>query len=685
MSYLAALAAADASLGGKARSLARLAGAGLLTPRGFAVTDALFRTLCPTIALPATFGDATWAALAQYRKQVEYAPWPEGFAAQLDARLRDVGADRFSVRSSFAREDMAGALAAGVYESYVDLPAAEVGHAIRRVLASALSPGAAAYAMAHGHEAGEAPVAVLIHAYVAGLAEGSAAFAPDAQAEPEVMIRRGALPAEADTLLRAALEELVRGLGPAEIEWVLSEQGLVYLQARPFQSKPPSVEWLGWKDLAEGEDRAAWRWDAAHNPLPLSPAQAGLVEFVDQHCRIGIRQRVLGGYLFYASDEREVPPAPELTARDYFEKLRADLETALSALGQAPKLEEALSLFASAYQRIFGVLQPMLKRTRRRLQDFLRDHAQGQLPLLPALLAGVPSMAEERRRHAAAIRLAETDAERSLATDAYLRLFGDESAIWDVSAPTYAEDRSPLLLDRGGGCEACTLDWQAANAQVTTQLPRDRREEWHGLLPLARDAISLSEGDDWLYARAQAVIRRSLLAMGRDLRRAGRVADESDVFFAPLAVLRGLGSGVERDLDLVALAATGRTAWLTARKNPPPATAHANDKAARGHGTGGQAMGRIVLHRSGELRPLPADAVLLARTLLPTELPLVTPAAIVTETGGPLDHVAAQARERGIPAVIGAAGAVDTFADGDLVLVDADQGLVVRLAASYSD
>jgi rifampicin phosphotransferase len=130
---------------------------------------------------------------------------------------------------------------------------------------------------------------------------------------------------------------------------------------------------------------------------------------------------------------------------------------------------------------------------------------------------------------------------------------------------------------------------------------------------------------------------------------------------------------------LGALAAANRTTWLLARKNPPPAAASADGKAARGHGTGGQAIGRIVLHRSGELPSLPADAVLLAQTLLPTELPLVAAAALVTETGGPLDHVAAQARERGIPAVIGAAGAVGTFADGDLVLVDADHGLVVKL------
>jgi phosphohistidine swiveling domain-containing protein len=75
-----------------------------------------------------------------------------------------------------------------------------------------------------------------------------------------------------------------------------------------------------------------------------------------------------------------------------------------------------------------------------------------------------------------------------------------------------------------------------------------------------------------------------------------------------------------------------------------------------------------------------ADAILLAHTLLPTELPLLSASAIVTETGGLLDHVAAQARERGIPAVVGALGACSAFSEGDLVFVDAERGVVVRLA-----
>jgi pyruvate,water dikinase len=64
---------------------------------------------------------------------------------------------------------------------------------------------------------------------------------------------------------------------------------------------------------------------------------------------------------------------------------------------------------------------------------------------------------------------------------------------------------------------------------------------------------------------------------------------------------------------------------------------------------------------------------------LPTELPLIYAGALVVETGGPLGHVAAQARERGIPAVVGAAGASTAFEDDDRVVVDGDAAVVARI------
>ena len=51
-------------------------------------------------------------------------------------------------------------------------------------------------------------------------------------------------------------------------------------------------------------------------------------------------------------------------------------------------------------------------------------------------------------------------------------------------------------------------------------------------------------------------------------------------------------------------------------------------------------------------------------------------AALVSETGGLLDHGAALARELGIPCVVGCRGAWSLLADGMLVSVDGDAGLV---------
>jgi pyruvate,water dikinase len=198
-------------------------------------------------------------------------------------------------------------------------------------------------------------------------------------------------------------------------------------------------------------------------------------------------------------------------------------------------------------------------------------------------------------------------------------------------------------------------------------------------LDVARTAVALGEADDWLYARTQAAVRRALLGVGERLHLASRLAEVADVFYVPFDLVRKAALGSLPSADFVALAAAGRAAWQRARGLPPPLPEAMDAKAVRGAGTGGRAIGRLAWHRPG-LHANAADTVLAATTLLPTELPLISAIAIVTETGGPLDHVAAQARERGIPAVVGAHGASSLFADGDLVLVDGDAGLVIRLS-----
>ena len=72
--------------------------------------------------------------------------------------------------------------------------------------------------------------------------------------------------------------------------------------------------------------------------------------------------------------------------------------------------------------------------------------------------------------------------------------------------------------------------------------------------------------------------------------------------------------------------------------------------------------------------------ILIAETTSPDVMVLVNKAAaIVAEQGGLLSHAAVVSREFKIPCVIQAEGATRIFKDGDLVEVDAENGIVKRV------
>jgi phosphohistidine swiveling domain-containing protein len=453
-------------------------------------------------------------------------------------------------------------------------------------------------------------------------------------------------------------------------------------------------------------DGGGWIWDAAHNPLPLSPAAAGLVELVDARCRIGIRQRVVGGYLFFRKSDSATPVEPESDGpRLAFDKLRAGVEPRIESLGTEPSLAAALELFVEAYQPLFGVVGPASVATRRALTDFLAqrlpDRVRDNPGLLVGLLAGVPSAATERRAAADAIMGASGVRGREVANDEYLRRFGDESPRWDVAEPTLRETPARLLLLGAGRSTSATgtatgtgtgsdLDLQAASAHASREdlgralTPLDRRR-FEDLVAAAREAVAVGEDDDALFARLQASVRRALLGLGRRLVAAGRLADVDDVFYVPLSLSRSLSqSPLDREAsDLRSIALAAREAFRAAALSPPPLPRPDREAShlVRGlAGSGGRIIGRAVHHPPSA--PLGADSVLIAATLLPTELPLLAPAAIVVETGEVLGHVAAQARERAIPAVVGATGARAALPDGALVIVDGDRGEVIRVESS---
>ena len=95
----------------------------------------------------------------------------------------------------------------------------------------------------------------------------------------------------------------------------------------------------------------------------------------------------------------------------------------------------------------------------------------------------------------------------------------------------------------------------------------------------------------------------------------------------------------------------------------------------------GQAVAKAwVLAPADALSDAPPNHILVASTLPPPWLPAIQQAAgIILEQGSLTSHAAIVAREAAVPAVMGAQGATEQIRTGDLVLIDGDRGLVLRV------
>jgi pyruvate,water dikinase len=111
-----------------------------------------------------------------------------------------------------------------------------------------------------------------------------------------------------------------------------------------------------------------------------------------------------------------------------------------------------------------------------------------------------------------------------------------------------------------------------------------------------------------------------------------------------------------------------------------------NPTTLAGVGTGPRVAGRVVRFASlASAIAVGAGDVVITRAVTPALAVLVAGcAALVSETGGLLDHGAALARELGIPCVVGCRGAWSTLGDGMLVTVDGDAGTVTTTSTIYS-
>lgn len=617
--WVRALADADETCGAKAANLARLIAAGLPVPDGFVVGEAR-----AGIAL-----DEIGHQLEAERRRIAEEPADEAIVARA-ARI----AGTLAVRSSASLEDGAGGSAAGVFESVTNVRASAVWDAIRAVRTSALTPLAAAYGRGK-----PIAIAVIVQRFVAGERMTIYTRPPGKPDVRRILVQRGVHvreygPDDVDPFVAFALraEGAIGARRGADVEIVLDREGAPWVvQARPIVHPPPPSRVAPPPALLAAlvEDGRIWRWDVAHNPDPLSPAQASLVERVERAGVSPWAMRVVAGYLYTTGEPPVVEPDLARAAA-----IEADFATLLDIDDDGLTVDDAVARYLAFYATWSQVLVPLIAAGRRRLTA-------------DALAGARPSAVEATLLAAARGVL---DEETALARLAPL------SPAWDVAVPTFGEQ--PAII-------RAAIE-RARRRDIPTQAPAS---------PLARAAADLAERDDVWFAKAQRLVRRAMLRHGR----ARGIPDEDICWLS----LDDLVADLEPH-DATRRASAARAVHARAATWAMPLVVNGEDRddrdALHGVGSGARIAGRVVRFASlARAVAVSSGDIIVTRAITPALAVFVVGCAgIVSETGGPLDHGAAIARELGVPFVVGCKDATSLLTDGMIVTIDGDRVIPTR-------
>ena len=299
--------------------------------------------------------------------------------------------------------------------------------------------------------------------------------------------------------------------------------------------------------------------------------------------------------------------------------------------------------------------------------------------------------------------------------DAYLRYRGALLfSRYDLDGITLGEIPDVILSTVMNAEERVVGERVAAETDVVrSRVPASHQAEFDERLGEARDAMNLRDDNGPTTAEwPLGILRLAMLELGRRLTRNGSAEVPEHAFelrspelTATLLAGKGPGAGelahraserraVDADSAPLTLGVPEPAPPMTIM---PPATAKlvatvqlvielmGMDGVSRASGLHGAGVGTVTYRGRARRADNPEQAI---ERLQPGEVlvvPCTTPAynmvlalagAVVTAEGGPLSHAAVLARELGIPAVVGAKGALTEIPDGAEVEVDPVAGVV---------
>ena len=282
---------------------------------------------------------------------------------------------------------------------------------------------------------------------------------------------------------------------------------------------------------------------------------------------------------------------------------------------------------------------------------------------------------------------------------------------YDLDARTLHEMPEVVLTSIRTASKPPELDHEGLAAELRDQLPPNDQERFDKYLADARNVMDMRDDNGPLTVQwPMGLLRRALLAAGSRLVERSVLTkpellfevtpDEARALFdgglPPAVELSERADSRRRLSKLTPVSQLGRPEPEPPLSVLPPAlaeliemtqvaidymgmSASTDSKTLTGVGIGSDAYvgtARVADSADDALDRLEPGEVLVVRATSPAfNAVLAIAGAVVTSDGGLLSHAAVLARELGIPAIIGAAGALD-IADGATIEVDPVAGLV---------
>ncbi|MBS1251189.1 MAG: Chondramide synthase cmdD [Anaerolineales bacterium] len=295
--------------------------------------------------------------------------------------------------------------------------------------------------------------------------------------------------------------------------------------------------------------------------------------------------------------------------------------------------------------------------------------------------------------------------------DDFLTQYGHRSPSLDIRYPAYADDPARVLavlvrlLDAEGDPAARGRAQRERRREAVRQVEHALRRSplrkltFRLLLWLTQRYTVLREDQRFYWQKSMHAKRWVFLRIGRLLSDADFLHAQDDIFFLTLSEVTGVVRGWLDVPGMRRLIANRRAQFEDLQSSPYPAFLEGQVPLGDIGGTGdgrrrrltglaaspGRARGpALIVSGPAALEDawqrVSADHILVVSSTDPAWTPLfLRVSALVMERGGQLSHGAVVAREYGLPAVVGVAGALDRIADGQLIEVDGQAGIVALL------